>query len=31
MAKISEEKNGLVTENFYESEKGVVQKRSINL
>ena len=30
MAKISEEKNGLVTENFYESEKGVVQKRSVN-
>jgi hypothetical protein len=30
MAKISEEKNGLVTENFYESEKGVVQKRSVD-
>ena len=30
MGKISTEKDGLVTENFYESEKGVVQERTIN-
>ncbi len=30
MGKISSEKDGLVTENFYESEKGVVQERTIN-
>jgi|TARA_X000001388_G_scaffold8261_1_gene5114 hypothetical protein len=30
MGKISTEKDGLVTENFYESEKGVVQERVVN-
>ena len=30
MGKISSEKDGLITENFYESEKGVVQERTIN-
>ena len=30
MGKISTEKTGLLTENFYESEKGVVQERKIN-
>ena len=30
MGKISTEKNGLVTETFMESEKGVVQERKIN-
>ena len=30
MGKISTEQTGLLTENFYESEKGVVQERKIN-
>tara|TARA_X000001388_G_scaffold3295_1_gene2424 strand:- start:762 stop:1100 length:339 start_codon:yes stop_codon:yes gene_type:complete len=30
MSKISTEKTGLVTENFYETEKGVVQERTVN-
>ena len=30
MGKISTEQTGLLTENFYESEKGVVQERTVN-
>ena len=30
MGKISTEQTGLLTETFYESEKGVVQERKIN-
>ena len=30
MGKISTEKTGLLTENFYATEKGVVQERTVN-
>ena len=30
MAKITSEKNGLLTENFYATDKGVVQERTVN-